>query len=288
MAGWQGVSEFVAVAEVNSFTAAAKKLGTSVVQVSRKVSALEQRLDVKLLHRTTRNVALTEAGQLYFDQCKQLVEGLEEAELAVMQMQREPKGLLRVTAPVTFGEQHIAPLAHEFLKHYPQVSLDLNLTNQTLDLVDNGIDIAIRLGRLKDSSLIAKRLGDRQLYVCASPDYLAQHGTPEHLDDLAAHQCLISAMDYWRFREQGNERSLRVSGRIRCNSGLALLNACKAGLGLVQLPDYYVQESLHSGELVEVLANYRDTREGIWAVFTPNRNLSAKARAFVEFLATEL
>lgn len=285
MASWEGVTEFVAVAELSSFTAAAARLGTSVVQVSRKVSALEQRLDVKLLHRTTRNVRLTEAGQLYYDQCKQLVEGLEEAELAVTQMQQEPKGLLKVTAPVTFGEQHIAPLAHKFLQDYPQVSLDLNLTNRTLDLVENGIDVAIRLGRLKDSSLIAKRLGDRQLSVCASPTYLSEYGTPTSLEQLNQHQCLLGTLDYWRFREQGVERSLRLNGRIRCNSGLALLDACKAGLGLAQLPDYYVTEALAQGELQEVLTDYRDAREGIWAVYTPNRNLSAKARLFVDYLS---
>lgn len=285
MASWEGVTEFVAVAELSSFTAAAGRLDTSVVQVSRKVSALEQRLNVKLLHRTTRNVRLTEAGQLYYDQCKQLVEGLEEAERTVTQMQQEPKGLLKVTAPVTFGEQHIAPLAHRFLQEYPQVRLDLNLTNRTLDLVENSIDVAIRLGRLKDSSLIAKRLGDRQLSVCASPAYLAEYGTPTSLEQLNQHQCLLGTLEYWRFREQGVERSLRLNGRIRCNSGLALLDACKAGLGLAQLPDYYVTEALAQGELQEVLTDFRDAREGIWAVYTPNRNLSAKARLFVDYLS---
>ncbi len=285
MASWEGVTEFVAVAELSSFTAAGARLNTSVVQVSRKVSALERRLNVKLLHRTTRNVRLTEAGQLYYDQCKQLVEGLEEAELAVTQMQREPKGLLKVTAPVTFGEQRIAPLAHQFLQDHPQVTLDLNLTNRTLDLVENGIDVAIRLGRLKDSSLIAKRLGDRQLSVCASPDYLREHGEPTSLEALTKHQCLMGTLDYWRFREHGVERALRLQGRMRCNSGIALLDACKAGLGLAQLPDYYVSAALARGELREVLGEYRDAREGIWAVHTPNRNLSAKARLFVEYLS---
>ncbi len=168
MANWEGVSEFVAVAETNSFTGAANKLKTSVAQISRRVSALEERLAVKLLHRTTRKVSLTEAGQLYYQQCKHLVEGLELAELAVTQMQAEPKGLLKVTAPVTYGEMNLAPLLHQFIEKYPQVNLDLNLTNQKLDLIEQGVDVAIRLGRLQDSSLIAKRLSSRQLYVCAS------------------------------------------------------------------------------------------------------------------------
>lgn len=288
MAQWEGVSEFVAVAECGSFTAAANKLASTVVKVSRRVTQLEQRLGVKLLHRTTRKVTLTEAGRVYFGQCKHLVEGLESAELAVTQMQSEPRGLLKVTAPVTYGEKYIAPLAHQFLQQYPQVDLDLNLTNQTLDLVDSGIDVAIRLGRLQDSTLIAKRLGDRQLLVCAAPDYLAAHGEPRTLAQLRQHQCLIGSVDVWRFREQGNAKALRVTGRIRCNSGVALLDAARAGLGLVQLPEYYVADLLAAGELQEVLEPYRDEREGIWAVYTPNRNLSAKVRLFIDFLAESL
>lgn len=288
MANWEGVSEFVGVAETQSFTAAAKKLDTSVAQVSRRVSALEERLAVKLFNRTTRKVSLTEAGQLYYQQCKQLVEGLELAELAVTQMQSTPKGLLKVTAPVTYGEQHLAPLLHQFLELHPQVDLDLILTNQKLDLIEMGVDVAIRLGRLQDSSLIAKRLSSRQLYVCASPEYLERYGEPHTLSELSSHQCLVGSVDYWRFRDNRSEKSLRVSGRIHCNSGYALLDAAVRGLGLVQLPDYYVQAGLDSGELVEVLSDYRDEREGIWALYPQNRNLSPKVRLLIDFLAEQL
>lgn len=288
MANWEGVSEFVAVAETSSFTRAAKKLNTTVVQVSRRVATLEQRLGVKLFHRTTRKVSMTEAGQLYYEQCKHLVEGLELAELAVTQMQSVPKGVLKVTAPVTYGEKQIAPLVNQFLVRYPQVDLELNLTNQPLDLIESGIDVAIRLGRLKDSTLIAKRLSSRQLFVCASPAYLDKFGEPHTLSELAKHQCLVGSVDYWHFRENNKPKSLRVSGRIRCNSGVALQNAAREGLGLVQLPDYYVNSMLASGELVEVLDEYRDEREGIWALFTPNRNLSPKVRLFIDFLADKL
>ncbi|MFB9213814.1 LysR family transcriptional regulator [Vibrio sinaloensis] len=288
MANWEGVSEFVGVAETQSFTAAAKKLDTSVAQVSRRISSLEERLAVKLFNRTTRRVSLTEAGQLYYQQCKQLVEGLELAELAVTQMQSTPKGLLKVTAPVTFGEQQLAPLLHQFLERYPQVDLDLMLTNQKLDLIEMGVDVAIRLGRLQDSSLIAKRLSSRQLFVCASPSYLEQYGEPHTLSELSHHQCLVGSVDYWRFRDSKSEKSLRVSGRIHCNSGYALLDAAIRGLGLVQLPDYYVQPALESGELVEVLSNYRDEREGIWALYPQNRNLSPKVRLLIDYLAEQL
>ena len=171
MSNWEGVSEFVAVAEVESFTSAAKKLNTSVAQISRRVASLEERLAVKLLNRTTRRVSLTEAGQLYYQQCKHLVEGLELAELAVTQMQSTPKGMVKVTAPVTFGEQNLAPLLHQFCS-IRKLILDLMLTNQQLDLIETGVDIAIRVGRLRDSTMMAKRLATRQLYVCASPSYL--------------------------------------------------------------------------------------------------------------------
>ncbi len=288
MANWEGVSEFVAVAELNSFTSAAKRLNTSVAQVSRRVANLEERLAIKLFNRTTRRVHLTEAGQLYYQQCKHLVEGLELAELAITQMQTTPKGLVRITAPVTYGENRIAPLIHLFMERYPQVDLDLMLTNQRIDIIESGVDVAIRLGRLTDSSLVAKKLSSRQLYVCASPLYLHQRGEPHLLSDLNHHQCLVGSVDYWRFRENGGERSLKVSGRIRCNSGYALLDAAKRGLGLVQLPDYYVQEALESGELVEVLTDYRDEREGIWALFPQNRNLSPKVRLLIDFLAEQL
>ncbi len=288
MANWEGVTEFVTVAEVNSFTQAAKKLSTSVAQISRRVSALEERLAVKLLNRTTRKVTLTEAGQLYFQHCRQLVEGLELAELAVTRMQSSPKGLLKITAPVTYGERHLAPLLNQFLEHYPQVDLELILTNQKLDLLEAGIDIAVRLGRLEPSTMIARRLANRQLYVCASRKYLDSFGEPHTLSELNHHQCLLGSMEYWRFSEAGKERSIRVTGRIKCNSGFALRDAAKRGLGLVQLPDYYIEQDLKSGELIEVLTQYREQKEGIWALYPQNRNLSVKVRLLIEFLTEHL
>ncbi|MDG3088575.1 LysR substrate-binding domain-containing protein [Vibrio hannami] len=288
MANWEGVTEFVAVADTQSFTKAAKKLKTSVAQISRRVAMLEERLAVKLLLRTTRKVSVTEAGQIYYLHCRSLVEGLETAELAVTQMQSTPKGLLKVTAPVAYGESHIAPLLNDFLELYPQVDLDLNLTNQTIDLIESGMDIAIRLGRLKDSSLIAKRLASRQLFVCATQDYLEKYGIPYTLSELENHNCLVGSSQHWRFRENKTEKSVKVTGRIHCNSGFALLNAATRGLGLVQLPEYYVQEALDSGKLIEVLSDYRDEKEGIWALYPHNRNLSPKARLLVDFLAEKL
>jgi len=288
MANWEGVTEFVAVAEVNSFTGAARKLSTSVAQISRRVSALEARLAVKLLNRTTRKVTLTEAGQLYFQQCKHLVDGLTQAELAVTQMQSSPKGLVKITAPVTYGEQILAPLLHQFLTLYPDVELELVLTNQKLDLIESGMDMAVRLGRLEDSTMIAMRLASRQLYVCASVEYIKRFGEPHTLSELHTHQCLVGSIDLWRFKQLGKEKSVRIFGRIKCNSGFALHDAAIRGLGLVQLPDYYVKQDLESGRLIEVLSQYRDEKEGIWALYPQNRNLLPKVRLLIDFLAEHL
>ncbi|WP_413112461.1 LysR substrate-binding domain-containing protein [Thaumasiovibrio sp. DFM-14] len=284
MSHWEGISEFVAVAETNSFTRAATKLATSVAQISRRVSSLENRLAVKLLHRTTRKVSLTEAGQLYYEHCRPLVEGLENAEFAIHQMQSSPKGLLRITAPVTYGEQQLAPLITSFMLLHPQLELDLVLTNQKLDLIEQGLDLAIRLGKLEDSGLMARRLSERQLYVCASPGYIAQHGEPYSLSELTQHQCLIGSQDHWRFKEQGRSRSVRVQGKMRCNSGPALLDAAIRGIGLVQLPGYYVNPHLNAGTLIEVMPQYRDDKEGIWALYPANRHLSPKVRMLIDFL----
>lgn len=288
MSHWEGVSEFVAVVDSCSFTAAAKKMKTSVAQISRRVSALEERLAIKLLVRTTRKVSVTEAGQLYYMHCRNLVEGLETAELAVTQMQATPKGLLKITAPVAYGESHIAPLLNDFLEIYPQVDLDLNFTNLKVDLIESGMDVAIRMGRLADSSLIAKRLSSRQPYVCAAPSYLEKYGMPHTLSELNRHNCLVGSTEQWRFLDNNKTKSFKVFGRIHCNSGFALLNAAIRGLGLVQLPDYYVKNALESGDLIEVLSDYRDEREGIWALYPHNRNLSPKVRLLIDFLAEKL
>jgi DNA-binding transcriptional LysR family regulator len=288
VASWEGVNEFVAVAETGSFTQAALRLNTSVANVSRRVAALEEYLAIKLLLRTTRQVSLTEAGGLYYQHCKHLVEGLELAELAVSEMQLVPKGRLKVTAPVTFGEQKIAPLLLEFVQFYPQVELELVLTNQTLDIIDQGIDLAIRLGQLSDSTLVAKKLSNRQLFVCATPHYLNQYGEPHTLSELGKHHCLIGTYDHWRFTEGTHARMVKVSGRVRCSSGMVLLDAALKGMGLAQLPDYYVEQFLQSGQLVEVLSDYKDQREGVWALYSHHRHLSPKVRLLVDYLADQL
>ncbi|WP_346838238.1 LysR substrate-binding domain-containing protein [Microbulbifer sp. SAOS-129_SWC] len=288
MLSWEGVSEFVAVAEAGGFTAAAGKLGISTAQVSRQVSALEARLATRLFYRTTRRVALTEAGQLYYQHCRQVLDGLEEAERAVTDLQQVPRGRLRLTAPVTYGETTLAPLVNDFALRYPELQVDMQLTNQKLDLVAEGYDLAIRLGKLEDSSMMARRLGSRTLYVCAAPAYLSAHGEPPSLAELARHNCLQGTLDHWRFLESGKPRDIRVSGSIRCNSGRALVDAALKGIGLVQLPDYYVEEHLRAGRLVSLLEHYRAADDGIWGVYPHNRQLSPKVRMLLDYLADML
>ncbi|MDO6686550.1 MULTISPECIES: LysR substrate-binding domain-containing protein [unclassified Agarivorans] len=281
---WDGINEFVAVVETQSFTVAAQRLGISTAQVSRQISQLETRLAIKLFYRTTRRVSVTDSGQLFYQQCRPLIEGLQDAERSLSQLQNVPRGSFSMTAPVTFGEQHIAPAVNDFCLQYPELQVSLQLTNQKIDLVDEAIDLAIRLGDLPDSSMMAKRLGERSLHVCASPAYLAQYGAPYSVNELTKHNCLQGNAEYWRFAEQGKSTTLKVRGRLRCNSGNALVDASLKGLGIVQLPDSYVKEHLQSGALVELLLPYQKDPEGIWALYPHNRYLSNKASLMLSHL----
>ncbi len=285
---WEGVNEFVAVAETESFTRAAERLEVSTAQVSRQVSALEARLSTRLFYRTTRRVSTTEAGQIYYQHCRQILDALEQAERSLTNMQLVPQGRLRLTAPVTYGEKSIAPLVNDFVLRYPELDVEMKLTNQQLDLVAEGYDLAVRLGKLDDSSLMARRLASRTLYVCASPAYLAVHGTPHSLSELEQHNCLQGNLGYWRFQDAGHPRNVRIRGNVRCDSGRALLDAALKGVGIVQLPDYYVGPALEAGTLVPLLTHYQEDDDGIWAVYPHNRHLSPKVRMLLDYFVDSL
>ncbi|CAM3060223.1 LysR substrate-binding domain-containing protein [Moritella viscosa] len=288
MSDWSGVSEFVAVAETESFTAAAKRLGISTAQVSRQVSALEERLSAKLFYRTTRKVSVTEVGGIYYQHCRQVMDGLADAERAITNLQSTPKGKLKITAPITYGERSVAPLVNDFVMQYPELEVQLVLSNQQIDLIDEGFDLAIRLGQLGDSSMIGKRLAIRKQYVCAAPEYLSAFGAPHTLSELERHNCLSGTLDYWRFQEKGKARNIRVKGNFSCNSGPVLVDAALKGVGIVQLPDYYVQEYINQGQLIELLPNYREPDDAVWALYPQNRHLSPKVRMLVDYLAKGL
>ncbi|AML53083.1 LysR family transcriptional regulator [Falsihalocynthiibacter arcticus] len=288
MAIWEGISEFVAVAEAESFTAAANRLGISTAQVSRQIGALEARLGVKLFYRTTRKVSITDTGQIYYYHCRQVLDGLADADRAITDLHETPKGRLNLTAPVTYGESRIAPLINDFVALYPELNVMLILTNQMVDLVAESYDLAIRLGELEDSTMMAKRLASRTHYVCASPSYLAGQGAPYTLSELDRHNCLQGTLDTWRFQEKGKPRHIRVKGNIRCNSGWALVDAATKGIGIIQLPDYYVRADIAAGRLVPILENFCAPDDGIWAIYPHNRHLSPKVRLLLDHLSEGL
>lgn len=285
---WDGISEFVHVAESQSFTKASRRLAISTAQVSRQVTSLEKRLNTKLFYRTTRKVSLTEEGRVFYQHCRSLLDGLDAAERAITNLQSKPQGKIMLTAPVTYGEQQILPLINDFIKLYNDVEVYAYLSNRQVDLVEEGFDLAIRLGKLSDSTMMARKLGKRTSYVCASPAYLADFGTPHTLSELEEHHCLLGTLDYWRFKESGKERKIRISGKIRYNSGSGLVDAALKGLGIVQLPDYYVQHHLQSGNLISLLDDFRAPNEGIWAIYPQNRHLSPKIRILVDYLVKYL
>lgn len=285
---WEGLDEFVAVAQCGQFSAAAERLGISSSQVSRQVARLEERLKTRLFYRSTRRVALTEAGQTFLQHCQRLQDAREEALRAVGDLSHEPKGLLRLTCAVAYGERFIAPLVTEFMTRHPQLSIEIELSNRNLDLLHEGLDLAIRLGRLPDSSLIGTRLAPRRMYLCAAPSYLQHYGRPHSLSEIGQHNCLIGSSDVWSFEAAGKETSLRINGNWRCNSGQAVLDATLRGIGLCQLPDYYVLEHLRSGALVSLLDTHRPPNTAVWALYPQQRHLSPKVRQLVDFLKVGL
>jgi DNA-binding transcriptional LysR family regulator len=206
----------------------------------------------------------------------------------VSNLQSKPQGRIKLTAPVTYGEQQLLPLINDFMMQYREIEVTAFLSNQQIDLIEGGYDLAIRIGKLRDSTMMAKKLSLRTNFVCATPTYLHQYGVPRTLDDLSQHNCLLGTRDYWHFVEKGTEKNLRVSGSMQYNSGYSLVDAALKGLGIVQLPDYYVQKYLVSGALVSLLDDYREPEESIWAIYPHNRQLSPKIRLLVDYLAERL
>lgn len=281
---WEGLEEFVAVAETGGFSSAAQRLGLSASHVSRQIARLEARMQTRLFHRSTRLVRLTEAGQAFLQHCRPLQDGFDEALRAVVDLDQSPKGRLRITSSVVYGERFVVPLINELVQEYPRLQVEIDLDNRTRDLVQEGFDLAIRLGRLNDSRLVAVRLAPRDLYLCAAPAYLAQHGAPAALADLTRHNCLIGTSDVWNFQAEGEDLNLRVQGNWRCNSGQAVLDAALRGLGLCQLPDYYVLPHIRSGELKVLLPETRQGGHAVWGLYPQRRQTSSKLRLVVERL----
>ncbi len=284
MSRWDGIDEFVATAEAESFSQAARRLGLSTSGVSREVARLEERLQTRLLYRTTRRVSLTDAGRAFLARCRQLIHDRDDALAAVGEEDGEVKGLLRMTCSSAYGERYVVPAVNAFALAHPKLSLHIELDDTVRDIVSEGFDLAIRFGRLTDSRLIAKRLASRTRRLCAAPAYLAQAGTPTTIADLEAHAGVLGAADTWPFREGEREIGFKPQGRFRCNSGQAVLDATLQGLGICQLPNFYVDPAIADGRLVPLLEHANPADEGVWAVYPHLRLLPAKVRLLVEHL----
>lgn len=281
---------FVTVVETGSFTAAADRLGVAKSAVSRRVSDLEDRLGVQLLRRTTRRLNLTDTGRAFHEHASRILADLDEAESAVLQQHGELRGTLKVALPLSFGIRHMcAPIA-EFSRRHPRVEFDLDLNDRRIDLLQEGVDVAVRIGRLRDSSLIARRLFDARSVVCASQSYLDRHGVPETPEDLGRHRCLLysNIPDPTRWvcsDRSGTRHEVRVTGALTASSGDFLLAAAIQGLGIAVEPTFNAGEAISRGELVPLLTDYEWPVSPAWAVYPPTRHLSYRVRAFIDYLA---
>lgn len=281
---------FVKVVELGSFAKAAARLNMSTSAVSRHVAELEAHLTTRLLNRTTRRISLTESGQAYFERSLHLLADLEEAEAVVSSSTVTPRGTIRLTCSTSFGVPHLAPAIGAFQALYPEVRFDISASNQFVDLVEDGLDLAIRIGELGNPNLIARKIGTMRLVACASADYLKHHGTPNHPDDLVTHNCFTyeyaPVKNLWRFQDQKkNEIKVRIDGSVHANNGEMLAAIAVAGAGIALEPDFIVKPLLESGALIEILPNFRPAPYNIYAVYPSRRHLSAKVRTFVDFLA---
>ncbi|MBK7332693.1 MAG: LysR family transcriptional regulator [Betaproteobacteria bacterium] len=286
----QAITAFVAVVEAGSFARAAERLDASVSAVSRHVAELEAHLDARLLNRTTRRLSLTEAGAAFHERCVQLLADLEEAEQGASQGGATPRGTLKLTCPITYGVRVLAPAIAAFVARHAQVRVDVELSDRAVDLVDEGIDLAVRIGAIRSQFLVARRIGSTTLVCCASPDYLARHGTPRTPEDLSRHACLTyeyaPVRNQWRFASpDGSERAVRVAGPIHANNGRMLVALAAQGAGIALEPDFIVAPEIADGRLVPILGDWTPPAIPVHAAYPSRRHLSAKVRAFVDFLA---
>ncbi len=284
----QQLASFIAVVNVGSFVGAADALGLSKAAVSRHVTDLETQLGVRLLHRTTRRLSLTDEGQRFHARATELLALAGELESETSAGSGEAAGVLRINAPLTFGNLHLAPLWPGFLAANPKVALDVTLNDRVVDLVEEGYDVAVRITNLASSQLVSRRLATTRVVLCASPAYLAEHGTPSHPRELAGHEVISYAYwtggDDWRFTGADGEARVRVRPRIHTNSGDTCRIAALSGLGVVLQPDFLVGDDLRRGDLVELLPGWRSLELGIHAVYASRKHLPMKTRRLVDFL----
>lgn len=283
---------FVRVVEAGSFTAAAARLGHSTSYVSKQISRLEDRLGVRLLHRTTRTLQLTEIGRIYVERCRQIVVDAEDAERAVSAQQDKPRGTLRISAPVSFGLCYFRKGFPAFLNAYPELSMEIELNDRLVDVVAEAFDVVIRVGDLEDSNLISRRIASSRGLILAAPDYWRRRGRPSHPSELAEHDCisfsLMQTPSYWEFVDRAGETfGIKVKPRLQCNNAEMEAAMAVAGLGVTRLPEFACVDELSKGLLEPVLTDYERPPLGIYAIYPHRRHVSAKVRAFVDFLSDQ-
>lgn len=287
MSGWDGIDEFISVASESSFTRGAKALGVSTTHISRAIKALEQRLEAELLQRTTRSVKLTTTGQLFLERCKRIVQDRDDA-IALVSDRSAPRGELRVTCSTAMGERFVAPIIRRFAMHHPELTVTIELSNRVIDLVGEDIDLAIRTGVVTDSRLVARRVAARRLYTCAAPSYVASAPHIAAVSDLEKHECIRGTTDSWHFKVGDHNVIHRPKGRFKCNSGHVVMEACVSGLGVCQLPDFYVLPYLQHGMVELLLEDFQPDEEPVWAVYPQRKHLLPKVQQVVECMRQEL
>jgi DNA-binding transcriptional LysR family regulator len=289
---FEAMSLLLAVTDAGSLSAASRRLGVPLATVSRKISALEAHLGARLLIRSSRNLALTEAGAAYVAACRRILEELGEAERAASGEYRQPKGHLVITAPIVFGRLHVLPVVADFLKTYPEIAIRLTLADRVVNLMEEHIDVAVRIGALPDSALVATKVGAIRRIVCASPDYLASRGTPEIPADLAAHDCIafegLTSPVEWRFRKGKAEMTIPVHSRLVVNTAEAAVDAAIAGLGVTRVLSYQATVARRAGDLAVILERFEPEPSPVSLVHGGQGPLPLKTRAFIDFAVPRL
>ncbi|ABI40671.1 transcriptional regulator, LysR family [Shewanella sp. MR-4] len=283
---------FVTVVECGSFSAAGQKLGLSKSAISKRITQLEQHLGIQLLQRTTRSLSLTDAGARYFEYIRPAVQLTQEGLDAISELQQTPKGNLRISVPMVFGRLYIAPLIAEFLKRYPDIQLQMQMDDKTTDLIAGGFDLAIRIGELPDSSLITRKIAPCLSVICASPAYLAQHGSPMVPRELTQHNCLFYSYFQdgveWSFQSPNGMQRIQPKGNYQVNNSDAIHRACLDGLGIANLPLFIVESDLQAGRLQTILTNFLLPEHGIYAVYPQRKYLPTKVKVLIDFLRDKL
>lgn len=286
---FESMSTFIRVVETGSISGAADRLGVAKSAVSRRLKELEAHLGVELFHRTTRRMNLTDTGRAYYHQSVRILEDVLEAELATSQAHGTLKGSLKIALPSTFGIMHMGPAINEFLREHPQIEFDLDFNDREVDLMQEGFDLAIRIAKLPDSSLIARRLAPVKIIICASPSYLEQMGAPRTPDELRHHRCLVYSLlsdyEYWNLTDRhSNEIRTKIHPYLKASTGEFLKDAAVEGMGIIMVPSFIAHKEIESGDLVQILEDHNPPHIDAYAIYPQTRHLSHRVRAFVDFL----